>query len=425
VPDFDGDDPPASCIVAENTAVSANWDTQETSGGYVAPSGTATVDSGLPEVYSDSSAGDTSGSASKSGYRITVQSGASFSVSCAPTAYAYTATGPAEANVMYVVFNTPVTVQLDGVTMSNGTQNIPIGQGIRCSLTAGDYTASTWSWAISGDPFAGFAVDENNPGSGHAQPITNEMLHLASVTYFYRSTGLNSMDAGSKQWWVTCVATATDGVGNPLQITGQAHVNVWQSAHTFVPDKDSVNVWPGPNQTQYLRAGHNGPRGVTWTASVTIPPLFGGGANSGKWIFNQIVTPSFSYTINGQETDSPDYGVTGLDSRFVYDGKWDADGGSHTSGDSPGIGPLTAGESGAAMNVIAQTWMLYQPPPGGAGLGTTWVPLHELGWTAKGQAINNNGTWIGKAVGDGIVLTDYGPVSVLPDWSHIDMGGAF
>src|ERR1051326_242422 len=43
VPDFDGDVPPASCIVAENTTVWANWSTQQTSGGYVTPNGTATV----------------------------------------------------------------------------------------------------------------------------------------------------------------------------------------------------------------------------------------------------------------------------------------------------------------------------------------------------------------------------------------------
>ncbi|HLJ56583.1 MAG TPA: hypothetical protein VKT77_16210 [Chthonomonadaceae bacterium] len=436
-PDFDGDDPPASCIVAENTSVSANWDTQETSGGYVAPSGTATVDSGLPEVYSSSSSGDTSGYASKSGYRITVQSGASFTVSCSPDAYAYTATGPAEANVMYVVFATPVTVQLTGTTTFGGNQNILIGQGIFASLNTGDYAQGPWTWTISGDPFDGFQVDENNPTSGHAIELASvldpDQMHRGYVSYYYRSYG-GAPDLAEKHApsTVRCTATATDGAGHALVVTGQAVVNVWQPSHLVTTVVGHWFIGLVPNVGTVIQVGmDDGTNGVKWTTKVTTPLQFVGagatGLATGAWANAQLIRPTVSHVTNAGVTEISYNGVEGLDHDFPFrGGTYPSDGTESTQSDAPGE-VLNDGWASASYSLPAKTYTLYQPPPGGGGLGVTWVALHKLEWIVSAKAVNNNGWSLltdpaGTAPpvnGPVVAITADAPFQTLPEWFRI------
>jgi hypothetical protein len=160
-----------------------------------------------------------------------------------------------------------------------------------------------------------------------------------------------------------------------------------------------------------------------WIGSATTPDLFSNGASFGQWTYTSLIQPEYGHNLAGQANlihNDADFGVKGLDTKFAYDGKYVAIGIDIEAGDSPGFDLLPAW-SAASLGIHGWTWMLYQPPPGGAGLGTTWVPLHEWDWSAAGTATNNNSTWTMDAGTSGITLNHF-ITSIMPDWDHLLVG---
>ena len=89
-------------------------------------------------------------------------------------------------------------------------------------------------------------------------------------------------------------------------------------------------------------------------------------------------------------------------------------------GDTPGFtifpAPASPLTMKAAMDFLATSYMLYQPPPTNGGLGrVTFVPLHYVVW----QALNSS-TYSPKLLNPKTkVAIDDHPTSDLPEWDRV------
>lgn len=416
------DTPPQNVIVKETCSASwGGYGIQLPAGACNNGLGDADVDMGPMPNAPGPPMVSTSHISTGTHYRV-VQGQATLTFTCTPSAnsadqvYAY-------CNVWYSVAPTAVIVNLQGVT-DNGSRNILIGQGITANLDTGAYHQTTWTWTISGDPFAGFQLGPGNQ-TGHAIELAPGALTQASVSYFYRSIGTPGVQPPqgetSNAQTVTCISTVTDpnnANAPPIQVTGSTSVNVYQPFHDITISLGALDVYLHVDGTIWFQAAGNGILGITWQGHVITPAMFIQEQGVGSWNYTQLIRPDISYVANGVSHNDPNNGKKGLDGTFPYAGPYMADNSLGKAGDSPGK-QVNDTMSRIDYNLNAWTWMLYRPPSFDSVSPTTWVPLHEVDWSVGGSATHDADGWHKNVFGNGIIVNDRGPMSVLPDWTQI------
>lgn len=414
-----GSDPaPASAIVTEECSASA--------GGYGYNSQpSASASDGFGDPFQITEQNSTVLYGTSSGFRYSVQSGNTFSVSCSPTLSTSGTMCDLSANITYSASASPVTVSVSGTTpvSQSGVQvaGALIGQGLTVSLNTGNMTQSNWSWSITGDPFAGFQVNGNTGGPVALSPAT---LQSSGFTYYYRSI----QGAGPAMSTITCTATITDPKNQQHQATGTAQVYVYKPTYTF-NDSPGTMGWfvntiqvNGQNVNVPVFGAGGDPqyqRGISWIASVLTPSQFVGENGIGVYGYVQIATISGSSIVNGAPFHDSNNGQTGLDSGVPFLG-WTspADGNEYNIGDSPNYA-LRTGMTSITMGHTFKTYMVYQPAPYNSGGPTTWVPLWEIDWGASGT-----GTFDPVAMtfsvmpGAAVTVTSSQASTVLPSWTQ-------
>jgi len=383
-------DPPPTCVLVEQSS-STLWYVRDEWG---TGTGSGTGDCGLSGATATSGTyGGNGPSQSLSAISWSQQSGASFSVSCSPTASFTGTTGTqgwvtGEANVSGGASAYPITISLGGTKPdSSGNPNILVGQ--QCTATVNGipsnllpYTTFDWS-GISGTKFESWTVssDQSHTTEVDAIPATNP-------TQWYWNDSANASET------VKCTVTITPpaGQGSPLSlvVTAPKPVSVQVPHFTLVGTTGYMQInTKAPNQNGALclyagpSAGQTG--GINWVATSTTPPLFGKGTVE----LVQIATPNLSYTaytgsMTGALHNDPQNGHTGLDGRYPYPGSAEDEGATpvipFTSNDSPTL-PLSNSMGSVTMQHQFTDYLMYAPPG-----STQYVPLATMTWGTNGSA---------------------------------------
>jgi len=444
VPDFEGDDPPASVILEEECTCNANWSWEANSGGSGgggggSPSGAATVDSGLggtPTMSSDS----TSGSANIDQTRTTarVNPGTTFTVGCSPSAFASTGSGYSYASVGYRVLYTPVTVGFLGTTPINGHDEAIIGQGVSAYLLTSPfdfpwyhfYPVSNYAWQVTGgDPFKHYYVEPTGAQQGHAQFLSGSDLTQEMVHFYCRK---------DEAVTVTCSADVTVN-GQILHLVGSGKFTTVAPTSSLTADLTHITFYIDGNNITLgaVDPVTNGYIPCVFKGRASDPIGFGTG---GSWHFLQTVNPSTTLTSGGIDTKipaPPKWGVLGLDRKYPYDpapaipdanapGRYASDNTEQTTVDSPGY----SWPNLAALNAVTHIkvdkkfnmYLMYLPP----GLDVEWVPAYKLDWFISVDADQPNGgwqTWASTHDGSTAVgttgVTSGGIWHVHPEWDIV------
>ena len=262
-------------------------------------------------------------------YQVKQDPGASFSITCTPSANVTGAGGGsygyAGVTVAYSATATPVTIGVTGTTrdVPKNADAVLIGQQLTATLSAGGYTQSGWQWAASGDIFKDFVPTDME---GHPVELTNAEKINAGFAYYYRSI---SGDGPIKST-ITCSATLTLPDGKMPTVSATRDVQVYAPTNTsFDTTFGNVCILHLPPDPQFLTPFNSTTqRSMQWTAKTKTPALFTT-ASLGGWEVIQIVTPQISqdgvsvFPVN----------TTGVDGSFLYfNDTFAADGIAHILG---------------------------------------------------------------------------------------------
>jgi hypothetical protein len=400
---------PQSAIVVETSSVFASADCY----GYQAhgpPSAacadgmgdTATINTSYPPHDSQEVM---SGSVSRT--RYTNQGGQTITLTCSPSASAYTPNGTeSKADVAYSAAVYPVIISPGGATPDgNGGYVILVGQHCASTLSPPPpgCTYSNYQWSVTGTTFQSWSVGPN--ASGQAQGMTTLIsgpgsLNVAAPSWYWND--LSSGQGNSTTETISCSATVTPpaGEGSAFTVTATQKVNVWTPVWSCTETGGDVQVSIDPNNNPYNYywlwagplAGASSTGGMAWYANVSAPAApveFG----AGSLFMVQLIIPEMSYTqfpltepptsfvwsTNGQE---------GLDTSDPY--PWVQQPPQYTTyfaGDAPGI-PLNNMYS-ASLGDQFEDYLMYTPPSSAQP-----VPVAHFVWTTNGNAtLPSSGNW--------------------------------
>ena len=324
-PSWPDEPPPLSAVVVETCEATASGTKVNAASGSSA-SASASGDNGLG--VSDSSPGVVSSDGSStlysvdcSGSRYSVQSGATITVTCSPTANATSIPAGASVNVNYDVTATPVTIVLAGLTYPDSPNNCVLtGQQVVASLSAGVGTPSGYNWTMSGgEPFNNFFVAADQ-SEGEELPLTTANRQAAELRFFTKEVGSVT---------VSCTATVTfpDGTPGSVQAVARAFASqkptvVWQiesnRARFNIDPAEGPTLNPSYFSPFNINPAAPFPEGQTWNATISVP--FG----SGEGAYVQLVTPARYLYKSSTEPPPlvfrfPNNGLEGLDGAFPYD----------------------------------------------------------------------------------------------------------
>ena len=401
--------PPPSVIISQTCT--ASWGSNPTSSG----TGSGTADNGLSTgVLTTSANGAISTSTLYTGKDTP---GASFSVTCTPTATfggtngsAYDAFITGQVNVTYSALTYPLTISLSGTTKdSSGTLNILVGQGCTASLVGipsdllnNTAHPPTYSWTVSGTRFQAWSpspppnfISPVNPNdsfySDGPGPLTNPTAHW----YWNEAVATET---------VKCTATVTPppGLGASFPVTATQQVSVANPTYACTHSEGVASIRDGGLALKAVPADSSG-HGETWYCNVLTPALFGSG---GSCNFSQIITPGRSHTYSTGAVPCTENGKVGLDTVSPYSAEsgdpytvgtganagWPADNSQHRDGDSPGTG-LVDSKLGVCASVSVDesfnTFLMYLPP----GSDVQPVPIHEVDWKWAAATSEPAGGW--------------------------------
>ena len=407
-PSLPADPPPTSVIVTEHCT--ANGD------GYAYIScPTASANDGFGDQATYLRQDQTSVTITSTGFRYSVQSGESFTVTCSPTVTVSGTLCSLSASISYMAVVTPVVLSLYGGTVSeDGNKNILIGQGCSGTLTAGNILLGNFLWSVSGDTFKDFVAHGRGDAGVYTRKsrvdfMTSVDWSFASPHWFWRSES----GAGSSTETVTCTADVfVDGkkIGTA---SGGGSLTVWRPDYTCVPLPHDVIIKGGPHfwsspivSTGIFTVGGT-PPGIQWTGQVLPQALFKI-TGAGKWAFIQLICSGRMYTDDNNVTHTlSSNGVWALDGSYPYP-FW------HTLGppDLPGLDDSNYGDpddntpdttddtpsSALAddmktfiVNEKFETYMMYRPKD--IGFGCQWVPLHRISWNWFANIFRPGASW--------------------------------
>jgi hypothetical protein len=425
----DANDPPPTCVIVEQTSW-ALWFVRDEGG---TASGSGTVICGLPGAvitpftYGGEQVDDPSAGLSAVLYSVKTSPGASFSVSCNPTASFTGTTGTegsveGEAKTGSGASAYPVILSLGGTTKdSSGNDNILVGQNCTPNLSIPGLPSTItmgWpTWSVSGDTYTSFDIaSDQSTGAAIPYPDTISIFVpppavYANPTFFWKDVNIYGFHE-TVQGSATLYSDPAGGLSqNPNlapsaqigTVTASKQVQVWEPEEfTGIPSNTSGTPaanpqfgTPGLVTTGFgngvIKSETNGGDGFTFGASVVTPTLFTqSGQNFGNWAWLQLKQTNETQGSNGTQDASPM-----LDSSFPYNT------GGSTGNGVPGT-PYSAGPSSPSGNpvynlfldtpdfpyynyqtaVVASDvfdlYVMYQPPD--TGTGVNWVPLDVYTW---------------------------------------------
>ncbi len=467
-------DPPPNCVLLEQDS-GAMWFVRLKNG---TGTGSGQADCGLPGGTVTPSTYGSGPSQSLSAISYSQKSGASFSVSCSPTA---TFTGQAgtagyvegEARVSGGARAYPITLNISSGTTkdSSGNPNILVGQ--QCTATVNGipsnllpYTTFDWS-GISGTKFESWSVVSDANNQSHTVEV--DAIPATNPTQWYWNDSANASET------VKCTVTITPpaGQGSPLSlvVTAPKPVSVqvpkWTATGTggymqvnnAQPNDTTHDLWAGG--TVFEKSNGAYPAGMNWRATLSTPttPAFG----TGSLELVQLVTPSNSYTTVANPTvtvtDPENKNSLSLDGTYPYGSGSEVPAPrlSYQDNDAPSLPlddanlKLTANKGGSYSD-----YLMYQAPG-----STQWVLLGTFSWSASGSATmpgNRDGSPItpgtnnwpfytstsAAGVSDGagavtppgsnppqtslptpVSFTPASTPNTFPKWTHVDLGHTF
>ncbi len=365
--------------------------------------------------------------------RYSVQSGATITLHCSPTANATSIPGAANVNVLYNVTAAPVTIDLAGVTDAETAPKVLTGQQIIASISAGVAQPLTYNWS-NDSADAIFAEWNKNNGV-----LTLIPPNTTAQYAFYTRKEVAALT-------VSCTATVTFPDGTPGLVSAQSRplhsvkpVATWDV--TSASARLNVDPADGPAMAGNFGAFAINPFGYgqDWKAKFSIAAPFSGGEAA----FLQLATFSrqeyiLNATAKPYRNKEPNSGEV-LDTGFPY---FIAEHptGLFTVPDDPdeeihlGDAPRAFLKITAKQNVAKdkfKTWLMYKPPAFNDGTTTypvRWVPLQKYTWlwgaTATQDVISGNGTGSWTLTGQsGATATAREPTSDFPSWSVVQNGG--
>ncbi len=427
---WQGTDPaPQSVIVTQTSTAKAV--SSYSSSAQAAP----TCADGLqdsPTVTSSHSMYGYAANASSSGTHYTTQGGASFTVSCSPSASVSINSGQCNASVTYSNSISPVTIQLTGTTKdSSGGEDILVGQGCSASLvgipnnytyTTEDCIVSDYQWRVGGTTFQTWSA--TTPAIGTAPANPNASYYVDGPGPLTNPTAHWYWNEAATTETISCTATVTPpaGEGSPFTVTAtkQVHVMVpgWNctgtggtmQVNTSAPGDSNYELWAGPI------AGSGETGGMDWNATVTSAKaaLFA----NGDIKIVQLTTPNATYT-EGTTTHAWSLnGQAGLDTSCPY--PWTSGAPNYFGGDTPGT-PLMSTDTAATEQSQFVDYLMYVAP----GADVQWVPLATFSWGTNGSATQPNpGGWAAFGSGSAGSVTPSGaPVKFsqsnsFPSWTQ-------
>ncbi len=317
--------------------------------------------------------------ASSSGTHYKVMGGgASFTLSCTPSASIGVTNGNCGAGVTYSGTATPVTIQLTGVTTDH---KLLTGQQCTATLSGTNgYKVTSYTWSVGGKAFKNY--DTTAPNSTNATqlvPLGNADLN-GPATGSTSVAPLNFYDGTQESLNVSCTASLTAPDGTSLSVSAQApQITVLKPTVTW-PISTGIVQYNSAQQAFGLYT-------VSWNGvTVNVPAPFSGG----QCTFTQIVTPNVStYNASGTATPYvPNNGVAGLDGGFIYGNTWSPPAaGSDVDRPAVGINGLPSGTTKVTASEAFTTWVMYKPD------GGVWVPLSNYNWNWSETFQFANASW--------------------------------
>ena len=367
VPDYPGDDPPKTVVVAQTCTVTATAYSQDA---YVY------VNNGLGDQY-DMTSGNGWISKSCSGTHYTLRSnpGTAFSVMCTPGMSVVCTGGHCEGGLGYEVSIAPVVVNLNGVQIGDSMLEILIGQGCTGTIAVaamepfpGSITLSDFHWSVSGETFRSFDVAEGATWA-HVIYLTPEDLANQTLHWYWRKDE-NATASCTAQVFVdgqpigTAYAARDVHVVAPLygfsHVTGQT---TFQANYTEIQCGTGDLPWPGG--MNFLGWVTTPDRFVDWTEEVGECQLVQLCNIWRRRYYWGGYTPSITTTDDN----------FWLDSQWPYNGPWNANGQHWQTEDMPSAG-LPSLCDDITINDAFKMYLMYRPP----GDDRQWVPLHRLQW---------------------------------------------
>jgi hypothetical protein len=442
----DANDPPPTCVIVEQTSW-ALWFVRDEGG---TASGSGTVICGLPGAvitpftYGGEQVDDPSAGLSAVLYSVKTSPGASFSVSCNPTASFTGTTGTegsveGEAKTGSGANAYPVTINPFGATSDgNGGWVIMIGEHFTPELAGipSNCTMSNYQWSVTGTTLQSWTVSSDSKQTTEVDGPG--ALNIATPGWYWN-------DLKNKDETVTCTATVTppSGQGSPFTVTASqlvsVYVPIWTGTGTGGYVK--VNNYPtSTNSSQYYI--FTGPTlnmildgdtdGMSFNATVDspVPDLI----SAGSLQLVQLVTPrEATTTFNGYDTAVhffPQYGEEGLDGAYPYG--WITESNppgpfTYYTGDTPYILLLDQITYAATLKHDFQDFLMFLAPG-----SQQPVPVAHFIWSDDGNAqIPSTGFWkdyasehggsdsVGTVTPSGNDAT-FLPSNVFPMWTQID-----
>jgi hypothetical protein len=447
---------PQSAIVVETSSVFASADCY----GYQAhgpPSAacadgmgdTATINTSYPPHNSQEVM---SGSVSRT--RYTNQGGQTITLTCSPSASAYTPNGTeSHADVAYSAAVYPVIISPGGATSDgNGGYDILVGQHCAPTLSPPPpgCTYSNYQWSVTGTTFQTWSADTPAVGGNSYNPDASYYvggpgpLNVATPSWYWNN--MSSAGGGnSTTKTVSCAATVTPpaGQGSAFIVTATQPITVWNpiwnctgiggevKVDTSDPVGNGTDYWlyagPTPAELKPNFVTVDGVpigRGMTWNAAVAAPSApvaFGNGSLEVVQIIEELnedyVTKIFG--ISNTHNDPLD-NQEGLDTSWPYG--WVQTTPDYLSGDSPDLCVSNPSSiTSADMDITFEDYLMYAAPG-----SVQYVPLGYYVWTADGSAtIPSTNNWANFAnpagtVTDSNEYKNYLPGNSFPMWTQID-----
>ncbi len=377
----------------------------------------------------DDGLGDPNIAGTSSGTHYSVHNGPHITLSVNPSAHAVGGvSGPIQsptltsASVSYTVTVHLVSLDLSGITVVNGNNQILVGQPFKATANLGDLASTNppdtfnWSPPSSGYPYGGYSA---NNSSAVFSPFSMPNTTVSSMSCYFGNIGAVNLE---------CRVTSGK-TGLMLDLTNTLNVDAPVTRHNMYPNPVGtmtlLSIDPNthvqtPNSVNptdmrlygavYPLAGPNLVWGAFYDGWATDPtdsngnPIYGGG-QIGVFTFAQT-GDSHSKVTDMSGNTLLDKTSAGLDGSIPYPSlTWKAaiqppqPNQYLLFSDRPGWGLGGSPTSVYIYDVAFTLYMFYQAPSNSLGVATL-VPLFGVPWNAKG--------------------TVTGPNSSPPNWSPIN-----
>ncbi len=435
-------DPPPTCVLVQQNSFARWYVVNE--GGSETASGTAVP--GLPGgTVTPGTYNAPLPSLTNSGLFYSQQSGASFSVSCKPTA-SFTGTIAAgalgsvqgEADVSSILSCAyPITISPGGTKPdSSGNPNILVGQ--LCTAAVNGIPSNllpyaTYNWSITGTTFESWGIVADAGSQSHTVEV-DAIPATRSTQWYWNDLGPNPTPETIK---CTVTITPPAGQGNSISLTVTApkpvsvQVPSWTATGTGGDLQVNKTNPPSDGTDYWLYAGLiNSPTdtgGMDWRVTVSSPnpALFADGTPQ----IAQLITNGESYTTRNARKVVTTYnwstnGVKGLDS---YPYIWVTQPPQYPSfyaGDEPGFDVGYLGAYSASLSDSFEDFLMYLAPG-----SSQPVPLAHFSWSTSGTDMVPGTGWNNFGPGSAGSVNPSGPASpfsaynTFPKWTQVTDGG--